>query len=217
MCPIGGARTGVYSGGVAIPDSAVDNYEEALYEDQNKTLADYYDGDLSDATRQSTTVLEGSVSLELDVPGGSNSTAIRSMSGLPRYPSRGDEISLRVKYDDEVSQINFQFVYGDPSSQHGTGYSVLTDVDNDEMIIRERNSSSFTNVEDASQTVSPDTEYIYDISFGSPTITFTLRDSNGNSLNSISYDDADYDSGGIQLSAFNRNNVGKAYIDIIEV
>jgi len=212
-----GSLRNVSVGASVIPDSVVDNYEQVLYEDQDKTLSDYYNEDLSAATRQTSTVLKGDFTLELSVPGDNGSAAIYSISGLPRYPSRGDDLSLRVSYDDNVSQINFQFVFGDASSQYGTGYSVVTDTDNDEMIIRKRNSSSFTNIEEASQTVSSNTEYIYDVSFGSPTITFTLRDSEGNSLNSISVDDDEFDSGGIRLATFNRNNDGSAFFDAVEV
>lgn len=49
---------------IAIPDSVVEHFEESLYEDQNKTLSDYYSGDVGSFTRQTSTVYGGTYALE---------------------------------------------------------------------------------------------------------------------------------------------------------
>jgi hypothetical protein len=48
-----------------IDPNTIDNFEAPLYGDQNKTLSDYYNGDLNVFNRQQSTVQEGSFALEM--------------------------------------------------------------------------------------------------------------------------------------------------------
>lgn len=82
-------ETGIVKSGSVIPDSVIDHFEESLYEDQEKTLNDYYTGDTSVISRnKDTPVAQGNYSLKK-----SNSNTggvIISQTGLNRYPSKGD-------------------------------------------------------------------------------------------------------------------------------
>jgi len=76
----------------AIPPNVIDNFEESLYDDQNKTLLDYYNGDVSGYERNTNApVFEGSYSLK------TTGSALEIVSDtLNTNPTRGDTFSFRV-------------------------------------------------------------------------------------------------------------------------
>jgi hypothetical protein len=83
----------------AIPDSVVDNFEDAggepagVYE-TGQTIADYYDGATSDWGRTTTEAVEGDKALESTTADSPLSIYSRPGEGLNQYPTEGDTIDV---------------------------------------------------------------------------------------------------------------------------
>lgn len=127
----------------AVPEDLIDNFEPILYEDQNRTLSDYYSGSVSEVTRQQSTVLEGNNALEIDT---TNDPFISS-NNLPRIP---EYASLRIRvrfYMDSLEEFVFFFNGSSEVSSKSDwiGYSASVSADTDELgitVYEDQNKSS---------------------------------------------------------------------------
>ena len=108
MAPIGAARANLSRVPSFIPDDWVDTFEEKLYEDQDKTLSDYYSGDLSNFDRQQSTVYDGSYALECTSSDSEINTTEDRLSIGTTY-----EVAIRP---DANGASHFKFFYEGSSS-----------------------------------------------------------------------------------------------------
>jgi len=188
-----GARDVLFS---AIPDSVVDNFEEPLYEDKNNTLTDYYDGDLSQASRQQTTVLKDSRSLKVSQGG-----FIGSTSGLPRYPNQDETFRIFVQNPSSGGRIYVYFFL--QSSTGFGGYRVGVRPGLDDLVLQESNpNNTQSRIEKTSVSLSTGTTYFVDtLPQSNGTITATLFDTSGTQLAQVSGTNTTYTDGGIGFEA----------------
>jgi len=80
----------------AIPDSVIDNFNSALYEDQGNTLSDYYSGANSAWSRSTSNVVEGDQGLLGNDATSPSVIYSQPGDGLNSYPSEGDTIGWLV-------------------------------------------------------------------------------------------------------------------------
>jgi len=156
----------------AIPDGTVDNYEAAIYEDQSRSLSDLYNGDTGIATRQQTTVIDGDTTLELAGSAG----VIVSTSGLPNYPTLGDNVRCRMRAN--VADTNYNFKIG--AADTSNWYAVEIAGKTDEFRVSEFDSGNFTELDATSFSPSADESYdaLLETTSGGD-LTATLEDSTG--------------------------------------
>jgi hypothetical protein len=214
MRPIGGARSGTISsggsGGSAIPASAVDNFEAALYEDQNRTLSDLYGGALSNFARQQSTVLEGAYSLQRS--GASNSpTSIASTSGLPRYPDLGDTFQAQFQANRFSKSESSPFVeigwFAQSETTFPNEYAVQMRA-NDTFLIIKRN-NGFSTLTSGSHSCADNTAYYVEVTHDNQnSITAEVFEkSTDNSVSSqLTTTDSTWTDGGINWGWNNTSN-----------
>jgi len=179
----------------AIPEGVVDNFEEVIYEDQNRTLSDIYDGDLTDATRQQSTVQSGSYALEV-----TNGAEIASTSGLPNYPSAGDSFDVRFYIvGNEFHRIGFG-VQNATSTWIDDAITILFDFRSGQPDIKTTVRQGGSTVTDGDGTAdqNPSDQWCRaNVSWTSSDFTVELFDSGGSSIDSVTVSDSTYSSGGI--------------------
>ena len=125
---------------LAIPDSVVDNFEDAdanppgVYED-GESISDYYSGDTEEFSRTTTDAIEGGHSLNI-----TNSQFWERIysfpgDGLPRYPEKGEKISALLRDDGGESEPGFMYGFEDDD---GTlkGYSAEIGTRENAVVIR---------------------------------------------------------------------------------
>jgi hypothetical protein len=192
----------------AIPDGLVDNFEDAdsdppgVYE-SGDDLSSFYIGDLSQFSRQQTTVKEGSYALQAQSSSG-NPYAIfsDSGSGLNYYPSQGDtwRYWFRASVNDDIYGFYFG-TSGNARTGSGEGYGIRCAFNQPDIRISRLDSGSITNLNITSQSFSADAWYEMEIAWGTDdSIAWTLYDDTGAQLNSSSTTDSNYTSGGIGWS-----------------
>ena len=168
-----------------IPDSVIDTFEEILYEDGGKTLSDYYTGDLNAFERSTDSpVQQGSYSLKCT---STSESGLYSTTGLNRYPSRGDSFSAWV----QPGGSDYAGVLFGGSDADNTYILRLVGAYNNFQLSRLDNGSSNL-LDTTTAAISSGEWYQCEISFGDPTISASLTDSNGNTLDSVSADDTTY-------------------------
>lgn len=200
----------VFSAGPAIPDSVVDNFEGGIYEDQSKTLGDYYGGDLADATRQQTTVNNGLYALQLE-----NAGHIASTTGLPNYPSDGDVATVRFYTSaNDIFRIGF-CVQNANATWNESAYYALLDFRTNEPDLKIRGFASGNSIVslNGSANVDPLNEWVkLEIDQTGTGFSVELFDSSGSSIDALSSSDTTYTSGGIGFAAFST-----AYFDDYQI
>ena len=139
----------------AIPDSVVDNFNQILYEDRDKTLSDFYTGDLSNFIRVTSPTIDGTHSLEES--SGSTTSAIYSdpTDGLENYPEAGDNFAFFIRADSSEPFSSF-YVLGDGPQGNGE-IRFMVDPPRDDIRIRENATDQATG--DFGGTGSADTWY----------------------------------------------------------
>lgn len=193
----------------AIPDSVVDNFEESLYEDQGKTLSDYYSGDLGAFARQTSTVLEGSNSLEYS---GSATSYILSGSFSA---SSGTTYRWDVRTESGSNSGPYG-IFGNPDATTFSGYMAGINPNKDNIHIYRVDSGSFTELASASATISTSTRYINEFQWGSSgDLVYRLLDGSETELGATSVvSDTNYTSGAIGWRYYNADGVSQnAYFD----
>ena len=126
----------------AIPGSVIDNFNEILYEDQNKTLSDYYSGDLSNYERVTSPTIDGTHSLEES--SGSTDSALFSNpnDGLENYPEAGDNFAFFVRASTE-EPFPSCYILGDGADDNGE-IRFMVDPPRDDIQIREERDEQAT-------------------------------------------------------------------------
>ena len=205
----------------AIPDSVVDNFEDAdadpagVYE-SGETIADYYQGDTGSYGRQSTDAIEASHSLASTVTDSLQTIVSEPGDGLPRYPDPGDTIGFLVR--DPTNNPNPVVLFAaelDSGDLFGYGATVVEQ--SNEIRIRKFDADSGTTQDSASASISTDEWYWGEID--TPTTTdgsmeFRLSEldsglTEGPSLGSVSITDTDFaDNRGIGLSRLSSSGSG---------
>ncbi|RLM53192.1 hypothetical protein DVK02_14985 [Halobellus sp. Atlit-31R] len=195
----------------AIPDTLVDNFEEPLYEDQSKSLSDYYAGDLANYTRQQNTVMEGDYALERN---SSDSDFIVSTSGL-NYPEPGDVWRYWLQQNGDQNHTHYFGVQDSGSTDNA--YDVTVHWNDQEIRLRKRSGGSNTSLDTTGQTITNGNWYEVEIMWETDgTITATLYDDSGSELASVIGSDTDYTDGGIGWSSSGPGS-GVVYTDNLRV
>lgn len=194
----------------AIPDSVVDNFEDspdgpyATGED----LSDYYSGHLSVMSRISSgTILEGSVSLEIDAGTDGSHHIITSIpgDGLPNYPQQGDTFEAVMYGLDSYDGDRMGVLFGVQDNHDGTDnwdgldayFAFVRPADN--QIDIERIADGSATVLSSTSTTVPHEETLRTVvDWGTDdSIDVTVYDSNDSEVGSTSTTDDTFTSGGI--------------------
>jgi len=157
----------------AIPDSVVDNFEDADADPSGvyasgETIADYYDGDTGLYSRTTIDAIADNKSLQFD---GSVDTIgnIWSHSGLNRYPQKGETFSAYLREPDVGDNLLPAFVFGVPGGVSAvselSGYGVLHFPTSNEFRLFRVDDSTDTDLETGSQSMSVDTVYEYEVAW----------------------------------------------------
>lgn len=197
--PIGATRAAT----TATIRRVIDDFEASIYDDKSNSLTDYYSGDTASATRQQSTVIEDSYSLELR-SSGSSAQSIESGDGLPHYPTAGMTFRAKVQVSQWGSGSDTsdqaQLLFG---VQNAGGFSdcyhlhVLRGDGTFALFVRSSGSSTQL-ASSASGSSTTGSAHEVEVGWGaSGTITCRLFDSNGTELTSISPSDSTYTDGGI--------------------
>lgn len=208
-------------GASVIPDSVVDNFEDA---DSNPTgvygsgegIADYYGGTTADWSRSDTRSFDGSKSLYASGRPGS----IGSTSGLNRYPSRGESFETRMWFEDG-SERGIRFAVGsEPNAGEENSYAISVRQRNDDIRINKRENGNFNELSNPSVTI-PASEWVrLEVDWGETTtddITVILENESGTQLVSDTVADTTFDSGGIGFNGFDDGGGRDAYVDEVHV
>ncbi|MFW5950076.1 MAG: hypothetical protein ACOCR6_01845 [archaeon] len=191
-----------YQFGSAIPDSVVDNFEDADADpagpyESGEGISDYYGGDTGSANRQTGTVYEGAHALEL-----SSESAIISTSGLPRYPAQGDTFSARIYLAGNSNDCGI--LYGCPSEAgEGSQSGYLTSVnDTNDFTLYRYDGGSVTEIGSDSGSASTGEWWEIEVAWGTDdSHEATFYDSSGTEQASISATDDTYTDTGVGFRA----------------
>jgi hypothetical protein len=209
----GSAGSAIIGGGREIPDSVVDYFEEALYEDEGKTLSDYYTRDVADFSRQQSVVLQGDYTLTT-----SASTArIFSTSGLPRYPSQGDTPSVDLRYGTgDTREIHLtHFAVQSDQTDKPDSYRLKIDTNDSDfgaaIVLEKISSGSETTLDsdssvDVSALADETLTWQFDNWASDGTISISLLDSSGTQQGTLSATDDTFGSGGIGFQSFSESS-----------
>lgn len=162
-----------------------------------------YGGDTGGYSTQTSTVYDQSTAIEGTASSGGYN-GISSTSGLPAYPAQGDVLSCRVYLDTAngwADNDRMGVMYGTGAeTMPPDGYRIDLDAANDDMILAIWNSNGFTSLATANIDVSALTDAWIKLEVdwqSDGTMVFTVYDSSGSSVNSVSATDTTYSSGGV--------------------
>lgn len=210
-----GASFGVHDAlkASAVPDSVVDNFEDAdadpagVYE-TGDTLTDYYGGDTGDWERQTSTVQSGGHAL--GSIGTTNVSVISSTTGLNEYPSQGDSFACYTQATGNNNQESNGIFYGTPQEAGSgsiSGYFAQVRYGSDSFHLFLASSGSFTELDASTATLSVDTWYDIQVSWGTDGSHAVDIVDSGSVVASLSTTDSTYTSGGIGFRQdFNTSN-----------
>lgn len=182
----------------------VDNYEDdpdgpyASGED----ITDYYTGDTGAYSRSTATSIDGSYSLQASHSEGGSSSYRRivSLSGLPNYPSLGDNFSVFFRSSNLNSGQNADTVDFDFFEQSdGSGIRIQVEGSGDFAL------SSPNDVSTGSHSLSDNTWYEFYLETQTDgTIDGYIRSTGGTNLHSLTITDNTFTSGGIAFQLGNN-------------
>ena len=190
-----------------LSNNVIENFEEVLYEDQNKTLSGYYSGSLSQFNRSMEWSKEGGYSLEAVTDG--SWVAIVSNGNLNRTPQRGDIFEFYFK-PDTANPAELSFA----DNGSGNKYIISTNLYNGEFAIAKDNNDNL--LDSVSHSWNRGDVYRIKVEFGN-TITASLEDNNGNLLETVSATDSDYDAGEISFKINGSSSGDRHFYDGLEV
>ena len=170
-----------------IPDSVVDNFEEPLYEEQNKTLSDYWTGSVSTWTRQTTTVQEGQYAVE-DSTGVSEDVMTRDSPNLTR--------PFTVSYWTNVSggsAVDGSFTFSTTQPTHRdalSGYSVYhyPGTNKQDSYLRRYDNGSIATTDTYNTGVQEGVWHKYTVEFGTSDITLSVDGTVAGTITDSTYD-----------------------------
>jgi len=181
----------------AIPDTLIDTFEDESNGGQygsSQSLSDFYGGDLSAFTRQTSTALEGNKSLEGTTPGPFK--IISSTSGLNRYPDQGDSWEFLVE-PTASKQFSGMIWATQTADNTPSGYFLRVDA-RGAMQLYSLNGSSRAELTSASASWDLNATNRVEIDWStSGDITARAYDSGNVQLGSLTYTDTTYTDGGI--------------------
>lgn len=200
---------GIYAASLTqiLSNNVIENFEEVLYEDQNKTLSDYYSGSLSQFNRSMEWSKEGGYSLEAVTDG--SWVTIVSNGNLNRTPQRGDIFEFYFK-PDTANPAELSFA----DNGSGNKYIISTNLYNGEFAIAKDNNDNL--LDSVSHSWNRGDVYRIKVEFGN-TITASLEDNNGNLLETVSATDSDYDAGEISFKINGSSSGDRHFYDGLEV
>lgn len=184
-----------------IPDTLVDNFEELLYEDQGRSLSDVYGGALSPYSRQTSTALFDSYSLEIS--GQSDVSRISDTDDL-NHPTTSDVFDAWVRADQD-SWYAGPMWFTQSESTPLSGYQVDLEFANNGLRLKRIDSGSFTELDSTSASLSSGSDFRVRVDPSDP-ITVTVYDAGGNQLAQVSKSDTTYTSGGVGWTASGDGN-----------
>lgn len=207
------AMTGAVGGGT------IDTFDDG---DTSEYLVRNDDGNEQIVTTVSSPAVSGE-SLEIsDKNDSGGSKGIYSIAGLSNYPQPGDRLTLRVRYEDTISDPTFQF-HGANLAPVPRGYRAQVKTSSGELRLRKATTSGTSNLDTAAFSAGNYTgeflELIVDWGSGGA-ITVTLDDNNGNQIAQVNATDTTYQSAG-SIGLFTQMAEGDAsdnrfYIDDIQ-
>jgi hypothetical protein len=179
-----------------ISESVVDNFEQILYEAENRNVEDVYGGDITGWSRQQSTVFEGDYALES--PSDGTNRHIADTDQLPTI-KQGDTVSYRV-YNQNVGDIQITF-----GNQNETGYgsysnyTIKYDPAFPAFALKRYDNGSRTVLDNDLSTSLPSDEWVeIVVDWGADgLITATIYDESKSQVTTVSKTDGTYISGGI--------------------
>ena len=169
----------------AIPDSVVDNFEEADLSEYSNT------GGFS--VTSNTPVSDGVYSLKLINDGQAN--RMISTSGLANYPERGDTFRFNVQIIDDTALP--QTMFGVQDANNFYQISIDDRSDPGEFAFVKTIGGSRTRITTDSVSFSTGIWYLVEVEWTDPTITATLYDDSETQVAELTADDTDFTSGGV--------------------
>jgi hypothetical protein len=192
----------------------VDNFEEVLYEDENRSLSDVYGGDLGVFSRQQSVVFSGDYALEF-----TNTTFPRSISDTDylNHPSRGDSFQARIRRTTvQNGNAGINWATQDESDNAGKYGAKLNFAGNSLDI--NRYDPQINKLVTTGQSYNSNEWYRLRVDWeNNGDITATLFDDSGSQLNQISTNDTTYTSGGVGYDANSGSSNASTYIDDYEI
>ena len=136
----------VFFEGGAIPDSVIDNFEDADADppgnyEEGETLADYYSGATNTHSRTTSDVIEGDKAFNIDSDEIYEALWSRPGDGLNRYPEPGDKLGALIRSNG--GSFGLFFNVEDGSSPGGYSAYIFSDP-NDMALVRKDDLSDFT-------------------------------------------------------------------------
>jgi len=202
-----------------IPDTLIDTFEDESNGGQygsSQSLSDFYGGDLSAFTRQTTTALEGNKSLEGNTPGPFK--IISSTSGLNRYPDQGDSWEFLVEPTASKQFSGMLFGTQDETNTPG-GYFVRVDARGGIDINRFDGSGNKTKLKSASASWDLDATNRVEIDWSTNNdITARAYDSTDSKTGTVTATDSTYTDGGVGwLMNENTGGTSSFYFDSAQI
>lgn len=188
------SKPGVEAALVAIPNDEIDFFEDG-------DIAEY-SGNVGAFAVQTATVKEGNYALEGSMSSG-NAVAIRSATGLPHYPERGDEIRLWVRFSGDQPAPGFAWAQTNNGADR---YIIDYRDDSGEWRLRSRVNDSPTTLDSFSDDGTQGVWYFVWVREYLPdgTISATIYDGDPtddtNEIGTLSANNLDHDTGEIELS-----------------
>lgn len=180
-----------------IPDSVVDNFEDKSNGGVYGQLSDFYNGDLSDFDRNTSSPLaEGNHSLKVT---GSNSTYVITSpdgNGLNYYPEAGDTIRWNFYFSGGGSWpfVDMRFAVNGSSNYQCS-------LNRAKQQVRIYKDASTAIAEDTSPGLPVGEILEAEFDWGSGgSLTLTVYDSQDNQISQVSANDSDYSDGGIEIA-----------------
>lgn len=189
---------------------------------EDHDVAEYYTSSTNwNVVHDTNKATHGQHALESNFGAGGND-AMWSDSGLSHYPSRGDTFKTNHRLQSNNNGVGVQFgCSGTGSNIFPNGYSVRLNFGNNGQfkIIHQNpgggSGGEYTVASTPIDTASYlNTEHVeIETTFGSPTITSVLYDTNGNQIASVSGDDADWQGTGFGwISTIDATKTSNQYV-----
>lgn len=178
-----------------IPDSIVDNFEEILYEDQDETLSDYYNGDL------------GSVERAVDEPF-AGTYYLNFTSSDSEIDTTEDRLETGVTYEiayypDMNGGVYFKFFYGGSSSWYGVQFRHAGGGGDQEVNLIDADGTTYDSYNLGDNTYFNVYNRVQFTVDSSDNITVDVLDDEGNNITTLTGSGSGYSSRGYAFEAYN--------------
>ena len=210
--------------GDAIPDSVVDNFEtqpDGPYETDTDGLEEFWNGPLNNYSRAENGAVDGSFAVSLD---NDADDGIYSLSGLPRYPEKGDTFSTLIR-DNGDTDVGFAWGL---LEDNGNIVGYCTEFREDDNAVRlgrvtDWENSDYTQLTSFSASISSGTWYEFEVDWKNDdthevTVYELDNGDRGSSIGSDSFNDDTYTEGvGVGIGIHTGSGTFGTFIDQIQV